>query len=257
MECTQEEIYKTWIAYRETKEESLRNHLITKYLPLVKYTAERLHSRLPQEVDLEDLIHAGIFGLIDAIEAYDLSRGVKFETYCIPRIRGAILDELRALDWVPRMVRLRAHKLQRAFTELQRKLGRVPSEEELAEALEMTMDEYSDLVRETTTGIFISLDRKWYETDNNKEVREVDLLDDERQEEPTSVLQREDIKRLVVRGLSQKERLIILLYYYEELTMKEIGLILDISESRVSQMHASILARLKNLLRRRRSEFAV
>ena len=257
METPQEELRKTWTLYRKRKDEGLRNHLISIYLPLVKYTAERVHSRLPSQVDIQDLMNAGVFGLIDAIKAFDIKRGVKFETYSIPRIKGAILDELRALDWVPRMVRLRATRLGKAWRELERELGREPYQSELAEALDLSMEECEELLHESAVGSFISLDRNWRETDNNKELREVDILDDRKQEDPTSALQRDDLKRLVAKGFNRRERLIILLYYYEELTMKEIGLVLDISESRVSQMHASILRRMKKYLRQRKTEFSV
>jgi len=255
MNLSDEEIRKLWIAYRKEKREELRNALIMQYLRLAKYTAERIWARLPQGIELDDLIDAGVFGLIDAIEAFDLDRGVKFETYCIARIRGAILDELRSLDWVPRLVRLRAHKLQRAYKTLEKKLGREPADKELARALHLSLDEYYELTKETATSIFISLDKSCFDNDNNKAVKEIDIIEDKKQENPTLRIQQEDLKCIVTKALSKKERLIILLYYYEGMTMKEIGMTLDISESRVSQMHASILTRLQTQLNKRREEF--
>lgn len=207
-------------------------------------------------VDLNDLISAGVFGLMDAIEAFDLERGVKFETYCVPRIRGAMLDELRTMDWVPRLVRSKASKLEAARKELEAKVGRPPTDLELAEKLEMSPEEFEKLKSEANAVNLVSLNKKWYETDSYKDVREIDIIEDTKGEDPTRGIQKRDLMRLVTRGLNRNERLIIILYYYEELTMKEIGQTLGLSESRVSQMHSSIVARLKDQLRRRRPEFA-
>lgn len=250
------DIAKTWeafIADRSNKE--LRNILIEHYLPIVRYHGERVWSRLPDEVDLDDLISSGIFGLMDAIDAYDTDRGVKFETYCVPRIRGAMLDELRNMDWVPRLVRSRARKLTEANKELSDKLGRLPSQEELAKHLNMSPAELKRLVNDANTVNLVSLNKKWFETDGSKEISEIDLIEDQHGEDPTSRIQKDDIMRLVTKGLSRNERLIIILYYYEEMTMKEVGMTLDLSESRVSQMHSSIVSRLQQQLKKRRPEF--
>lgn len=235
--------------------QDLRNRLIEHYLPLVKFHGERVWSRLPDEVELDDLISAGIFGLMDAIDAYDLNRGVKFETYCVPRIRGAMLDELRNMDWVPRLVRSRARKLTEANKELADRLGRLPSQEELAKHLNMTPPELNRMVSDANMVNLVSLNKKWFETDGAKDISEIDLIEDQRGEDPTSRIQKTDIMRLVTKGLSRNERLIIILYYYEEMTMKEVGMTLDLSESRVSQMHSSIVSRLQQQLLERRPEF--
>jgi RNA polymerase sigma factor for flagellar operon FliA len=226
------------------------------YLPLVRYNAERISAKLPDEVELDDLMSAGIFGLMDAIEAFDLSRGVKFETYCAPRIRGAILDELRTMDWVPRLVRSRAHKLEAATKTLEMELGRLPTREELAVKMELSREEFDKLARDANAVSLVSLSRKYYETDSNKDVREIDILQDKRGRDPVAEIQKKDLKDLMTRGLSRAERLILILYYYEEMTMKEIGATLDLSESRVSQMHSSILGRLKAQLNHRRRELS-
>jgi len=251
----QRDIKEVWSEYKKTGSESVRNFLMTKYLPLVKYNAERIHTKLPDEVDVEDLKQAGIFGLMDAIDAFNLDRGVKFETYCAPRIRGAILDELRAMDWVPRLVRSRTTKVDGARKQLEMELGRKPTDVEIAEKLEVDMDEYKKLAKDAGPTGVVSLNRKYYETDSNKDVREIDVLKDDRQANPLTAAQKRDLKDLITKGLSRAERLIVILYYYEEMTMKEIGVTLDLSESRVSQMHSSILARLKAQMQHRDSEF--
>ena len=252
-----ETVQKLWKKYWKRKDEAARNKLLENYLPIVKYAAERLSARLPDEVDVNDLMSAGIFGLMDALAAYDPERGVKFETYCVPRIRGAILDELRSMDWVPRLVRSRAHKLNGAKQVLEAELGRKPTVKELAKQMKLPMKEFHKLRRDAQAVGLVSLSRKWFETDSHKDVREIDVLEDQRSDDPFRAAQRKDIKELVTRGLSRAERLIILLYYFEEMTMKEIGETLDLSESRVSQMHSAILARLRHQLDKREKELQI
>ncbi len=236
---------EVWIQYKAEGGQYLRNCLLERYLPLVKYNADRVHMKLPDEVDVEDLMSAGIFGLMDAIDAFDLAREVKFETYCAPRIRGAILDELRAMDWVPRLVRSRSSKVDKARKSLQMEMGRKPTEAEIAVKMNITDEEFGKIRKDSGAVGVVSLSRKWFETDSNKDVREIDVLKDAKQSNPSNVVQKRDMKAMITKGLSRAERLILILYYYEEMTMKEIGLTLDLSESRVSQMHSSILARLK------------
>ena len=254
--AVQDEIQQVWKTYKtDPTNKQLRNRLVERYLPLVKYNGERIWARLPEGVDLDDLISAGVFGLMDAIDAFDLSRGVKFETYCVPRIRGAMLDELRTMDWVPRLVRSKASKLAEATKELETKYGRAPSDQELSEHMGISIQELEKMQMEANAVNLISLNKKWYETDSYKDVREIDILEDKKGEDPTRRIQKNDLMRLVTKGLNRNERLIIILYYYEELTMKEIGATLDLSESRVSQMHSSIVQRLQSQLGRRRPEF--
>ncbi len=250
----EQDIGAVWGAYRKEPTEVLRNRLMEHYLQLVRYNAERIHTKLPDEVDIDDLMSAGIFGLKDAIEAFDMDRGVKFETYCAPRIRGAILDELRAMDWVPRLVRSRTSQVEHARKSLEMEKGRSVSEEEIAQRLNMSRDEFDKIRKDGSPISTVSLNRKWYETDSNKDVREIDVLEDPRQVNPLTAAQRRDLKDLITQGLSRAERLIVVLYYYEQMTMKEIGTTLDLSESRVSQMHSSILARLKAQLSHRSRE---
>jgi RNA polymerase sigma factor for flagellar operon FliA len=251
-----EEIAQVWRDFKaDMSNQLLRNRLIERYLPLVRYNGERIWARLPEGVELDDLISAGVFGLMDAIDAFDLSRGVKFETYCVPRIRGAMLDELRTMDWVPRLVRSKASKLNEGVKTLEAKLGRSPNEIELAAHMGLTVPELEKMIIDANAVNLISLNKKWYETDSYKDVREIDILEDKKGEDPTRRIQKTDLMRLVTKGLNRNERLIIILYYYEELTMKEIGATLDLSESRVSQMHSAIVQRLQSQLGRRRPEF--
>ena len=248
-------IEDVWAEYKRQATEDIRNFLIEKYLDIVKYTAERMHMRLPSEVDVEDLMSAGLFGLMDAIDAFDLGRGVKFETYCAQRIRGAIFDELRAMDWVPRLVRSRTAKVDRARKALEMELGRRPTDAEICNRLDVDQQEFQKLSKDSRPVGVVSLNRKWYETDSSKDVREIDVISDRRQVNPLGEIQKKDLKLLITKGLSRAERLIVVLYYYEEMTMKEIGMTLDLSESRVSQMHSSILARLKAQMQHREKEF--
>jgi RNA polymerase sigma factor for flagellar operon FliA len=254
---TPEQISEWWTKFRRDKDDLTRNRLLELYLPLVRYTAERIHTKLPDEVNVEDLYSAGVLGLMDAVKAFDLKRGVKFETYCAARIRGSILDELRSLDWVPRLVRSRAHKLNEAVAKLEGLLCRKPTERELADQMRLSLPEFRKLQRDAKAVSLVSLSRKWFETDSHKDVREIDVLEDKRSDDPLRTAQRRDIKELVTRGLSRAERLIIILYYFEEMTMKEIGETLDLSESRVSQMHSAILERLQRQLDHRQKELQV
>ena len=253
-----EETLALWIEFKQDQSrEDLRNRLIELFLPLVKYNGERIWSRLPDGVELDDLVSAGTFGLMDAIDAYDMSRGVKFETYCVPRIRGAMLDELRTMDWVPRLVRSKASKLNEALKTLEARLGRAPADSEVAEYMGLSAEEFEKLLVEANALSLVSLNKKWCETDSSKEVHEIDIIEDKKGEDPTRRIQKHDLMRLVTKGLNRNERLIIILYYYEELTMKEIGATLDLSESRVSQMHSAIVERLQSQLGRRKPEFAM
>ncbi len=225
------------------------------FLPLVRYNAERIYSRLPDEVDIEDLMSAGLFGLMDAIDAFDLSRKVKFETYCAPRIRGAILDELRSMDWVPRLVRQRTGKVEQIRQKLEMESGVTATEEDIAERLEPSRpEEFDKLSKDGKAVNTRSLTQRCFPSDGGRDVREIDVIKDETQSNPLTEMQRRDLKELITKGLSRAERLIVILYYYEGMTMKEIGATLDLSESRVSQMHSSILARLKAQMQHRMKE---
>ncbi|MHC4544222.1 MAG: FliA/WhiG family RNA polymerase sigma factor [Planctomycetota bacterium] len=250
-------IDQIWEQFHKTHGDHSRNRLMEHYRHLVRYAAERVHSKLPNKVELDDLISAGTFGLMDAIEAYDPERGVKFGTYCLPRIKGSILDELRSMDWVPRLVRTRAHQLARATQSLEASLGRKPTVKEIAEKLDMNMEEFNRLRRDASAVNVVSLNTQYGEGDGEKDIREIDIIKDKKSDAPPIEAQKRDLKNLLNKGLTRAERLIVVLYYYEEMTMKEIGTTLDLSESRVSQMHSSIVQRLKAQLNNRKKEFAI
>lgn len=243
-------IQDVWKRLQDCKPESpqreeIRNYLLEKFLPLVRYNAERIHTRLPDEVDIEDLMSAGVFGLMDAIDAFDLDRKVKFETYCAPRIRGAILDELRSMDWVPRLVRHRTSKFEQARQQIEMSTGVSPTDDQVAMHLGLAGEEFDKVKRDSFAVNTRSLTQRCFSSDGSRDVREIDVIKDDSQHNPSSEVQRRDLKDLITKGLSRAERLIVILYYYEGMTMKEIGSTLDLSESRVSQMHSSILLRLK------------
>ncbi len=240
-----------WREYRVTPTVEIRNFLIRKHLDLVSYAAERLHKRLPSEVEINDLKSAGAFGLMDAVDGFDPDRGVKFETFCTQRVRGAMFDELRSMDWVPRLVRSRTAKVDKVRKSIEMETGAKPTEDEVATRLNVSGDEFEKLQKDSRPISMVSLTRKCFETDSSKDVREIDVVEDGRQENPLQVVQKQDLQALITKGLSRAERLIVILYYYEEMTMKEIGATLDLSESRVSQMHSSILARLKAQMQHR------
>ena len=250
-------IEQVWEQYHKTHDDYYRNLLMENYRDIVRYAAERLHAKLPDKVELDDLISAGIFGLMDAIDAFEPERGVKFETYCSARIKGSILDELRSMDWVPRLVRARAHRLSRATNALEINLGRKPTEEEIAKELDLSMADFTRLQKDATAVGQVSLNTQYSDGDGEKDIREIDIIKDERSENPVVEAQKRDLKNLLTKGLTRAERLIIVLYYYEEMTMKEIGATLDLSESRVSQMHSSIIDRLKAQMHTRKKEFAI
>ncbi len=234
-----------WVIYKKTKDLNLRNVLIERYLPLVRYISERVLQTLPRSIELDDLVSAGLFGLMDAIEGFDLSRGIKFKTYCTTRIRGAILDELRAQDWVPRLVRLKSHKLEKAVQELERTLGREPTAWELSQKLGVEIDEINSVMVEAAPKTIFSLSEKWEDGDDDREMEKVDIIEDKKTPDPLHLLHQKDVLELITRHLIRKERLILVMYYYEGLTMREIGDILELTESRVCQIHSNIMQRLK------------
>lgn len=243
-----QDLKQTWGEFLATRGDAQRNRLVEHYLHLVRFAAERIGAKLPDEVDVDDLMSAGIFGLVDAINAFDPQRGVKFETYCAPRIRGAILDELRSMDWVPRLVRHRAHQLDQVVRTLEVELGRMPSEEEVGQRLGLPRSQLDKLMRDAQAISLVSLSQKLSDAESGREMGEADVLRDEHSLDPIAEAQKNDVKEFIKRNLSRAERLIIVLYYYEQMTMKEIGATLDLSESRVSQMHSAIIDRLRGQL---------
>ncbi len=237
-----------WVTYKKTKDQNLRNILIERYMPLVRSISERLLATLPKSIDLDDLSSAGVFGLIDAIEGFDITRGIKFKTYCTTRIRGSILDELRARDWVPRLVRLKAHKIEKAYKTLEAKLGRKPTDFEMARHLECTLREYGEMLEEASPTTVSSLNETLDEEGDDKSIKRVDILEDKKAIDPVETINQSDVFGFCTRHLTEKERLIIIMYYYDGLTMKEIGEVLNLTESRICQIHSNVLGRLKSQL---------
>lgn len=242
------EMDKFWQEYKQTGNPALKNTLAEEYLYIVKYLADRLAERLPHNVQVEDIASAGIFGLLDAIDKFDLARGVKFETYCVGRIRGSMLDELRSMDWVPRLTRARANRLEQTFQKLENELGRAPTDEELAKALGVSLAELEDLFKDVSAATVGFAQRRPHGKDDI--VLGVDIMEDTRIEGPLDESARKDFLDYVQKNLNAKERYILMLYYFDDLTLKEIGTILGLSESRVCQLHARVLTKLRSYMKK-------
>ena len=238
-----------WRQYKSSREQAVRDRLILTYAPLVKYVAGRLGSGLPAHVDEGDLVSYGLLGLIGAIERYDPDRDVKFETYAIARIKGSIIDELRAMDWVPRSVRSRAREIERAIADLESKLGRAPSDEEIAGKLGVSQEELDESLSEISRSSIAALDELWtVQGSSGDQVALIDTIEDTQGPEPQSALDQSEVKEMIADAISrlpEREKLVITLYYYEELTLREIGEVLGVTESRVSQLHTKAILRLK------------
>jgi RNA polymerase sigma factor for flagellar operon FliA len=244
-----EDTQTLWQEFRRTKDKGVRDRLILTYAPLVKYVAGRLGSGLPAHVDEGDLVSYGLLGLIGAIERFDPDRDIKFETYAISRIKGSIIDELRSLDWVPRSVRSRAREIERAIGELEARLGRAPTDEEIAEKIGITEGELQDSLSDISRSSIAALDELWTITgDTGDQVSLLDTIEDTDGPEPQTALARTEMREALgeaIARLPEREKLVVTLYYYEELTLREIGEVLGVTESRVSQLHTKAILRLK------------
>jgi RNA polymerase sigma factor for flagellar operon FliA len=239
-----------WQRYARQRERSVREALILAYTPLVRYVVDRLAISLPAVLDPEDLVGYGIIGLIDAVERFDPGRGFKFETFAIPRIRGAIVDQLRALDWLPRSARQRAKEIERGIQDLRARLGRMPSDEEIARHLNMDLDRYHAAVQEAAT-VTLSLDHVLSFDDDESPLHLADVVEDRQAVNLQGAAERRELLEALIQAieeLPERDRLVIALYYNEELTMKEISRVLEISESRVCQLHARAILKLRAAL---------
>lgn len=246
------ETQELWRRYKLCGDPQARDALINQYAYLVKITSGRVVTSLPPNVERDDLVGAGVVGLIKAVDQYDISRQVKFETYAIALIRGAILEMLREEDWVPRSVRERVKSLERTYLQLEMALGRPASEEEVANALGIETDELHSLLADTGRATLLSLDDVIVGTDGNERIHLADVIDDE-DASPLSEVESKEMRRtlgLAIDRLPERERLVISLYYYEGLTFKEIGKVLLVSESRVYQLHTQAVLRLRGYLSR-------
>ena len=244
-----EDVISLWRKYRASRDQQLRDRLILTYAPLVKFVAGRLGSGLPAHVDEGDLVSYGLLGLIGAIERYDPDRDVKFETYAIARIKGSIIDELRAMDWVPRSVRARARDIERAIGELEAQSGRAPTEEEIAAKLGVSQDELGENLLEISRSSIAALDELWtISSSGGDQVALIDTIEDTQGPEPQTALAQTEMREALgeaIARLPEREKLVVTLYYYEELTLREIGEVLGVTESRVSQLHTKAILRLK------------
>lgn len=244
-----------WREFKESGSKIAKDKLLVEYAYLVKFIANRLAINLPPSVDRGDLVSSGVLGLIKAVETFEPERGFKFETYAGHKIRGAILDELRALDWVPRSVRQKSRDLQKVFAILENRLGRIPYDDEVCKEMNITISEYEDLLTEVTPTTIISLEEAMPERGSDaKELKIIDSIEDPGSSNPLKELGFTEVKEILkdtIANLPEKEKLVVALYHYEELTLKEIGVILDITESRVSQVHSKAILKLRSKLLQR------
>ncbi|HWH43193.1 MAG TPA: RNA polymerase sigma factor WhiG [Thermoleophilaceae bacterium] len=246
------ELKDLWRRYKDDGDERARERLVLAYSPLVKYVAGRMSSGLPAHVEDADLISYGLLGLISAIERFDLSREIKFETFAINRIKGSIIDELRSLDWVPRSVRAKAREIERANAKLEATLHRAPSDAEMAEELGVSVDDFQASLTLISNSSIVALDELWTVSDaSGDQVSLLDTIQDPNAADPASEMDATEAKdRLAdaIARLPEREKLVVALYYYENLTLREIGEVLGVSESRVSQLHTKAVLRLKSRL---------
>ena len=244
-----DDVQLLWREYRRTGDKALRDRLILTYAPLVKFVAGRISSGLPPHVDDNDLVSYGLLGLIGAIERYDPDRDVKFETYAIARIKGSIIDELRSMDWVPRSVRARARQIEQAIAQLEAQLHRAPTDEEIAAKLGITEEELSESLSDISRSSIAALDELWtLASGSGDQVALIDTIEDTEGPEPQAALDETETREALaeaIAALPEREKIVITLYYYEELTLREIGEVLGVTESRVSQLHTKAILRLR------------
>ncbi len=245
------ETQSLWLEYQRTRDKAIRDRLILTYAPLVKYVAGRLGTGMPAHVDEGDLISYGLLGLIASIDRFDPSLEIKFETYAMARIRGSIIDELRSLDWVPRSIRTRAREIERAIRELEVKLERAPTDEEIAAKVGITEEELDESLTSISRTSIAALDELWSVSGEGDQTSLLDTLEDPTGDRPADVLDETETREILadaIARLPEREKLVVTLYYYEELTLREIGEVLSVTESRVSQLHTKAILRLKSRL---------
>jgi RNA polymerase sigma factor FliA len=243
------ELKELWSRYKKKGDEKARERLVLAYSPLVKFVAGRMSSGLPAHIEEADLISYGLLGLIGAIERFEPEREIKFETFAVARIKGSIIDELRSLDWVPRSVRAKAREIEAAHTKLERELGRTPTDEEVSNALEMSIDEFQEALIQISNSSLVALDELWAVSDaSGDQVSLLDTMRDPSAVDPARELGVSELKDRLAHAISrlpEREKLVVALYYYENLTLREIGEVLGVTESRVSQLHTKAVLRLK------------
>lgn len=240
-----------WYEYKKTKDPEIREYFVIKYAPLVKYVAGKVAIGMPQQVEFDDLVSYGSFGLLDAIEKYDPDRDIKFKTYAMTRIRGSIFDELRNIDWVPRTLRQKAKQLETIIQTLENKLGHSVDDEEIAKEMGISNQELQELFSKISGASVISLNDVWFAGEENDQLSFLDTIESPESLNPENVIEKEEIRNVIVEAIKQlpdKEKKVIVLYYYEDLTLKEIGEVLEVTESRVSQLHTKAILRLRGKL---------
>ncbi|RME89083.1 MAG: RNA polymerase sigma factor WhiG [Candidatus Hydrogenedentota bacterium] len=240
-----------WKEYVKTKDTAIRDYFIHKYAPLVKYVAGKVAVGMPHNVEFDDLVSYGTFGLLDAIEKFDPDKEVKFKTYAMTRIRGSIFDELRTIDWIPRSIRQKAKEVEKIIGELENKLGRTVEDEEIAAELDLSLPEFHELVSKISGMSMVSLNDLWYGNDEEGDISFMDTIESPANLNPDVMVEREEIKNQIVEAIQKlpdREKKVIVLYYYEDLTLKEIGEVLEVTESRVSQLHTKAIMRLRGRL---------
>ena len=237
-----------WEEFKKTKSPSLRDKFIRQYMPLVKYVAGKVAVGLPASVEFDDLVGYGQFGLLDAINKYDPAKGVKFKTYAVTRIRGAIFDELRQIDWVPRSVRQKSREIEDAIVSLESRLGRTATDSEIAGSLNMSEDEYHRTVMKVSGTSVLSLNDVWYAGDDNDNMSIGNNIESPSSLNPDVIVEREEVRKVIIQAINElpkNEKMVIVLYYNEDLTFREIGQVLNVSESRISQLHTKANMRLR------------
>ncbi|HUW39637.1 MAG TPA: RNA polymerase sigma factor WhiG [Rectinemataceae bacterium] len=237
-----------WSQYKSNRDPAIRDAFIRQYAPLVKYVAGKVAASMPNTVEFEDLVGFGVFGLLDAIEKFDPDKNVKFKTYAVTRIRGAIFDELRSIDWVPRSVRQKTKEIEDAIVNLEAKFGRPVTDLEIASSLGVSEDDFLKTMLKISSTSVLSLSDVWYSGDESDKISIGESIESPASMNPDSTVEREEIKRVIVQAINdlpEKEKKVLVLYYYEDLTLKEIGQVLEVTESRVSQLHTKAILRLR------------
>ena len=237
-----------WKLYRRTQDRKIRDYFVRQYAPLVKYVAGKIALGMPQNVEFDDLVGFGVFGLFDAIDKFDPGKHVKFKTYAVTRIRGAIFDELRTIDWVPRSVRQKAREVEETVRRLEASLCRSATDEEIASAMAMDLKDFQQMMLKISGTSMLSLHDIWYTGEDNDKISIADSIESPGSLNPDTIVEKEEIKRVIVgaiKELPEKEKKVLVLYYYEDLTLREIGEVLEVTESRVSQLHTKAIMRLR------------
>jgi RNA polymerase sigma factor for flagellar operon FliA len=240
-----------WIQYRKKRDPKIREDFIKQYAPLVKYVAGKVAVGMPHNIEFDDLVGFGVFGLLDAIDKFDPEKNVKFKTYAVTRIRGAIFDELRLMDWVPRSVRQKTREVEEAISSLEAQLGRTATDQEIAKSMGMDEGEFTKTMMKISGTSILSLNDVWFSGDESDKVSIGDSIESPMSLNPDVIVEKEEIRRVITDALSElpdKEKKILVLYYYEDLTLKEIGQVLEVTESRVSQLHTKAITHLRSKL---------